>query len=260
MSSESVSFDVAGEVARITLTDPETHNAQTPSVWDAIGAFGAALDPEVRVVVVTGEGPSFSSGLDRALFTPAGRDGVSLLAIAQSTDARAFIKRAQQGFAWLADRDVLTVAAVRGHAIGAGFQLALACDLIVASETVSFAMREIVYGIVPDLGGTHPLVRRAGVHRALEMCITGRAITAGEALECGIANRVVPDQELEGSVEQLVGAVLAASPAATRELIGLIRGADERTLPEQRIAEQDAQLRVFASMAAEHGMSKGDNT
>lgn len=250
MSDAGVTFEVNGEIARITLNNPGALNAQTPQTWDAIASFGATLAPAVRVVVVSGEGASFSSGLDRALFTPAGLDGVSLLQVAGAgpETARAFIVKAQQAFAWLSERHVLTVAAVRGHAIGAGFQLALSCDVIIAGESASFAMREINYGIVPDLGGTHPLVRRVGTHRALEMCATGRAIPATEAQAIGLTNFVVPDVDLDAALDTWVSSVLAGSPTALRELTGLLRGASDRTAFEQRIAEQDAQLRVFANM------------
>lgn len=245
-----VRCDTVGSIARITLCRPETRNSQTPDTWAALRGIGAKLDPGVRVVVVTGEGESFSSGLDRALFTPEGRDGTSLLSIATGDPAaaRAFIEDAQQAFAWLHEREAVSIAAVRGHAIGAGFQLALACDLIIASSTASFAMREIAYGIVPDLGGTHPLVRRIGVDRALELCITGRAVDAEEAFATGLVTQAVEDGMLETRVDLLAAAILEASEPATRELPGLLRGAAERTAAQQRLAEQDAQLRVFAAM------------
>lgn len=239
-----------GALARITLCRPQSRNAQTPGTWAALRRIGAELDPSVRVVIVEGEGESFSSGLDRALFTPEGRDGTSLLSIAggDPAAARAFIDDAQQAFAWLHERDVITIAAVRGHAIGAGFQLALACDLILASSTASFAMREIAYGIVPDLGGTHPLVRRIGADRALALCATGRAVEAGEAMAIGLVTEIVDDDVLDAQVDTLAAALLVAPEPAMRALPGLLRGAADRTPAQQRIAEQDAQLQVFAAM------------
>lgn len=240
---------VEGAVARITLNRPKTHNSQTPATWEAFAELGRSLPNSVRVAVISGEGPSFSSGLDRALFTPEGLDGISLLKLAASdpSNAHAFISKAQEGFSWLSERDVMTIASVRGHAIGAGFQLALSCDVVIASETASFAMREIAYGIVPDLGGTHPLVRKVGAGRALELCATGRSVTADEAYALGIATTVVNDANLETAVEALVSQVLTAPEVTLRELVGLLRGAQDRTKHEQLHAERDAQLRVFAS-------------
>lgn len=249
-ANDGVRFEVDGPVGRITLCRPEARNAQTPETWRALARMGGELPPEVRIVVVTGEGASFSSGLDRALFTPEGLDGTSLLGIAGGSpeDARAFIAEAQSAFAWLAERDVLSIAAVRGHAIGAGFQLALACDLVVAGESASFAMREIAYGIVPDLGGTHPLVRRVGVARAIELCASGRPVDAVEAQRLGLVEAVVADEALAAHVSGLVDALLSSSEPAIRALLPLLRGAPERTLAEQRSAEQDAQLSVFSAM------------
>ena len=250
--ADGVRMTVDGASARITLCAPETRNAQSPATWRAMARMGKELPAEVRVIVIEGEGPSFSSGLDRALFTPDGRDGVSLLGIATGPDeaARRFIAEAQSAFAWLPERDVLSIASVRGHAVGAGFQLALACDVIVASDTAAFAMREIAYGIVPDLGGTHPLVRRVGVARALDLCTTGRSVPAQEAAAMGLVEHVVPDDLLGERTGALVEAFLAAPEPASRELLALLRGAPGRTLAEQRLAEQDAQLRIFATMRA----------
>lgn len=254
MTTEAgVRLEIDGAVARITLCRPAALNAQTPATWEALARMGDALPDAVRVIVVTGEGAAFSSGLDRAVFTPEGRDGISLLGIATGPTeaARAFIAQAQAAFSWLTEREVLSIAAVRGHAIGAGFQLALACDVIIADQTASFAMREIAYGIVPDLGGTHPLVRRVGAGRALALCTTGRAVPAAEAQIIGLVDEVVDDGALEHTVTSLAQAVIAGPEPASRALIGLIRGAGERTLSEQRLAEQDAQVRVFTAIREE---------
>ena len=88
----------------------------------------------------------------------------------------------QRGFTWLRDERVISIAAVQGHAVGAGFQLALACDLRMVADDARFAMRETSLGLVPDLTGTAPLVRAIGYSRALEVCVTGRWIGAEEAV------------------------------------------------------------------------------
>src|ERR671911_885373 len=103
----------------------------------------------------------------------------------------------QRAFTWWRRPDLVTVAAVQGHAIGAGFQLALACDLRVCADDVQFAMRETSLGLVPDLTGTHPLVGLVGYARALEICVTGRFVTAEEAVSTGLANLAVPGEQLD---------------------------------------------------------------
>ena len=119
----------------------------------------------------------------------------------------------------------MSIAAVQGHAIGAGFQLALACDLRVVADDVQFAMRETSLGLVPDLAGTHPLVELVGYARALEICATGRFVHAEEARATGLANLVVPADELDGAVNDLAAALLAAPRDAVIETKALLRGA-----------------------------------
>jgi enoyl-CoA hydratase/carnithine racemase len=135
---------VNGLVATITLSRPETKNSQTPATWLALRAIGAGLDPGVRVVVVEGEGDGFSSGLDRRMLTPEGVGGeasiVALLAMPDGELAETFAGF-QEGFTWLRRSDIISIAAVHGHAIGAGFQLALACDLRVLADDAQLSMR-----------------------------------------------------------------------------------------------------------------------
>src|SRR5205823_3441659 len=139
--------------------------------------------------------------------------------------------------------DVLTVAAVQGHAVGAGFQLALACHLRVLADDAVFSMRETQLGLVPDVGGTKPLVDLVGPERALEICLTGRWVTADEAVRIGLAVRSVPREQLDAAVSELVDAVLAAPPGAVTETIDLLSGAGERSYDEQRLRERQAQTR-----------------
>jgi enoyl-CoA hydratase/carnithine racemase len=195
------------------------------------------------VVVVRGEGVSFSAGLDRAVMP------VLLDELGRAPDAQERIAEFQEGFTWLSRPDLVSVAAVQGHAIGAGFQLALACDLRVAATGTLFAMRETALGLVPDLTGTHPLVAAVGLPRALEWCLTGRFVTAEEALAAGLLNAVADD--LDGVTEQLVGAVLAAPRDAVVETKALLQGAGRRTPAEQWKAEREAQARVLRGLVEE---------
>jgi enoyl-CoA hydratase/carnithine racemase len=155
----------------------------------------------------------------------------------------------QEAFTWLGRPDLVSVAAVQGHAIGAGFQLALACDLRVAATGTVFAMKETALGIVPDLTGTHPLVVAVGLPRALEWCLTGRFVTAEEALAAGLLNAVSDD--LDKAVDDLVDAVLASPRAAVIETKALLQGAARRTAPEQWKAEREAQARVLRDLVQE---------
>jgi len=243
-----VRFERDGPVATVTLCRPEVHNAQTPRTWEALRAFGAELPGDVRVVVVRGEGRSFSSGLDLAAVQDGG-EALAALARLDPTDAAARIARYQEAFSWLRHPRLVTVAAVQGHAIGAGLQLALACDLRVLADDAQLAMAEVTLGLVPDLGGTKRLVELVGYARALEMCVTGRRVHADEAARAGLANLVVPRADLDAAVSDLVAAVLSAAPGAVAEIKALVSGAGGRSYAEQERAEREAQVRRIREVA-----------
>lgn len=247
-----VGLTVHGRRATITLNRPDKLNAQTPQTWKALREIGQQLDPQIRVVVVRGEGRAFSAGLDRRMFDAEEVDGgPGLLAMGKhpTEQADAEIAASQQGFSWLREPDRVTIAAVQGHAVGAGFQLALACDMRVVADDVKFRMAETSLGLVPDLGGTLPLVRMAGYARAAEICLTGREVPADEALRLGLANVVTPVDLLSDAVDQLADAVLQAPPGATRETLALLVQANESADPEQQLAfERAAQLRRISEM------------
>jgi enoyl-CoA hydratase/carnithine racemase len=252
-----LTLDVDGPRATITLARPEALNAQTPFTWEALRAVGESLPAEVRAVVVRGAGRAFSAGLDQKFFTATevdGQPGLSGIAALSDEEADTTIAAFQAGFSWLRDPTRLTVAAVQGHAIGAGFQLALACDLRVVADDVQFCMAETGLGIVPDLGGTHPLVQAVGYARAVEICLTGRRVGAEEAVAWGLAQRAVPVAELDAAVDQLVTALLVAPAKATVETLGLLaRVADGADPADQLAAERAAQLRRLRSLAAGEG-------
>ena len=157
LAAGNVRVEVDGAVMTVTLDRAEARNAQTPATWAALVHVGRELTPDVRVVILRGAGPTFSAGLDRRMFTPDGIPGEpSLLSLATASDDEidAQISAYQDAFTWWRASDAITIAAVQGHAIGAGFQLALGCDLIVADETALFSMKEPSFGLVPDLAGT----------------------------------------------------------------------------------------------------------
>ncbi|MFF9218488.1 enoyl-CoA hydratase/isomerase family protein [Streptomyces viridosporus] len=252
LDKDGVRLTVDDAIATVTLTNPAKRNAQSPALWRALTEAGRLLPGSVRVVVLRGEGKSFSAGLDRQMLTPEGIEGEpSFLDLARSAEAGldATIAAYQEAFTWWRRNDIVSVAAVRGHAIGAGFQLALACDLRVVADDVQFAMRETSLGLVPDLTGTHPLVGLVGYARALEICVTGRFVAAEEAVNTGLANLAVPAAELDAAVRDLAAALLAAPRDAVIETKALLRGAQERTYEEQRAAERAAQGRRLRDLA-----------
>ncbi|GAA1959850.1 enoyl-CoA hydratase/isomerase family protein [Kitasatospora viridis] len=250
--ASGVRLEVDGEFAVVTLCHPQRRNAQTPAMWRALAGVGRELPAAVRVVLLRAEGVSFSAGLDRAMFSPEGIPGEpGFLALAGSSDQDldASIAAFQEAFSWWRRPDVITIAAVQGHAVGAGFQLALACDLRICAEDVQFAMRETSLGLVPDLTGTKPLTDLVGYARALEICATGRWVFAKEAAELGLANLVVPAGELEAAARDLAAPLLAAPRNAVIETKALLLGAGARSYQEQVAAERAAQARRLRDLA-----------
>ncbi|WP_338683031.1 enoyl-CoA hydratase/isomerase family protein [Streptomyces acidiscabies] len=252
LDKDGVRLTVEDALATVTLTNPAKRNAQSPAMWRALAEAGRSLPGSVRVVVLRGEGRSFSAGLDRQMFTPEGIEGEpSFVDLARRGDVEldAAIAEFQEGFTWWRRSDVVSVAAVQGHAIGAGFQLALACDLRVVADDVQFAMRETSLGLVPDLTGTHPLVSLVGYGRAAEICLTGRYVHAEEAVRIGLANTAVPAADLDTAVKDLTTALLAAPRDAVVETKALLQGAAGRTYDDQRAAERAAQARRLRDLA-----------
>lgn len=255
MTSEHPGLRVehAGPVLRVTLANPAQLNAQTPSLWYSLAEVGDSLPAEVRVVVLQADGRAFSAGLNRAMFASppalAGEPDIFAAARAGADAVADLIAPMQQGFAVWRRVSAIVIAAVQGHAIGAGFQLALAADLRVVADDVQFAMREVSLGLIPDLGGTAPLVRLVGYSRALELCATGRTVGAAEAMRLGLANLAVPAQELPAAVDDLVAALLAAPEPALRALKPLLQQADQHDLEQQLAAERRAQGPLLVGLA-----------
>jgi enoyl-CoA hydratase/carnithine racemase len=241
-----------GAVLTVTLDRPDQLNAQTPATWSALAAVGASLDDDVRVVVVRGEGRSFSAGLDRSLFSaePGVPGGLGDLGRRPTAEAEDQIREYQAGFRWLRSPGIVSVAAVQGHAIGAGCQLALACDLRVLVDDAQLRLPEATLGLVPDLTGTSNLVELVGYSRAMEICMTGRAVKAAEAQAIGLANLVVPAAELDATVADLVAALTAPPVGASRATAALVRSAVRNDPETQDAAERAAQVLRLQELAS----------
>ena len=254
LAAVGLHHEQTGPVASITLDRPDVRNAQTPAMWRGLAELGASLPEETRVVVVRGAGHSFSAGLDRSMLDPGaaaeGVESVAGLLTMSDEEMAATIDAYQRGFTFLRDPRFISIAAVQGYAVGAGFQLALACDLRVVAEDAQFCMKESALGLVPDLTGTKPLVESVGYARALEICVTARMVGAAEAVSIGLALTSVPPTELDDAVANLAAALTAPLPGAAVETKALLQGAAQRGLDEQRRLEREAQVRRFREVAA----------
>ena len=240
---------VDGPVATISLDRPKVRNAQLRETWEALAHIGSAMPNDVRVVLVCGEGKSFSAGLDRSAFSPGPDSLLGGIAGAPEAVANETIAGFQRGFSWLADPRFVSIAAVAGHAVGAGFQLALACDLIVVADDAEFRMAEVSYGLVPDLGGTARLLELVGYQRALEICATGRHIPAQEAVRIGLALVSVPLAELDAAVADLAAALVESPAPAVRAIKALLLAAQHNNAEAQLAAERAAQIPLLVELA-----------
>ena len=226
-----------GARADLVLRRPEVLNAMNIEVFEGLAAAAdevAAMD-EVRVLVVSGEGRSFSSGIDTSTFGTV------------SGDPETQIARAQAGFRKIAALPIPTIAAVKGHALGAGLQLALACDIRVAARDSSMGLLEARYGLIPDLGGTQQLPRLVGPARAKKMIWLAERIDGEEAGRIGLAELIVDPEQLDEVVDELAAAVAAAPPLAVRAAKRLVDLSATTELEAGMDEEAKAQERMLTS-------------
>jgi enoyl-CoA hydratase/carnithine racemase len=185
------------------------------------------------------------------MFTPEGIPGDTSFGELVELDDLAMaeqISTFQEAFSAWRRPDLISIASVQGHAVGAGFQLALACDLRVCAADAMFAMRETSLGLVPDLGGTQPLVEAVGYPRALEICVTGRWVDAEEAREIGLTTIVVPPHELDAATADLASALTAPPRDAVTATKALLRTATGRSYTDQLAAERMTQVRRLRAL------------
>jgi 2-(1,2-epoxy-1,2-dihydrophenyl)acetyl-CoA isomerase len=238
-----------GAVRYIRLNRPEKLNAMTPQMKARlVQAFGeAGHDPQVRCVVVTGNGRAFSAGGDIGSMENAGR---------LSDSAERAITSAQVATALLMLPKPV-IAAVNGLACGSGFSLALACDILVASDAAWFSQNFRDRGLIPDSGSTYFLVRQVGLYRAKEMVFSGRRVSADEARDLGIVSQVWPAADFVaragayaadlatgptvalGLSKRLLASAFEISPAVAIEREGLAQGIANST------EDHKASLRAF---------------
>jgi len=215
---ETLTIEHEEGIATLFFDRPEKRNAMNRTMFEELGLAADFLrdDPEVRVIVVTGRGKAFSAGLD-----------LSSLDLFQETDLSAFrvlIRNIQRNFRAFALIEKPVLAMVNGHALGAGTQIALACDMIFASTEATFGLLEVNFGLVTDLGATQRLPRYVGIHRAKELILTGRRIDAAEAERIGLVNAVYSPDELREKTYELAVQLKNLSPLA----VGLCKVAIEK--------------------------------
>nr|WP_271213818.1 enoyl-CoA hydratase-related protein [Rhodococcus wratislaviensis]GLK41082.1 enoyl-CoA hydratase [Rhodococcus wratislaviensis] len=239
-----VSVERDGRVAVVQLNRPRVLNALSPQMMDALLTELRALDtdPGVGAVVIAGHDRAFVAGADIA---------------SMQHRPLSDVLTAQASRFWfrLTEIEVPLVAAVSGPAYGGGCELALACDIVVASATARFSQAEIKVGIMPGGGGTQRLARTLGKHKAMELVLTGRAVTAEEAERLGFVNRVVPEQTWRQEAVAFAQQVAAGPPLATRLAKKAVLAAEETSLTAGMQVERRLMELAFASEDRMEGMT-----
>ena len=216
---EFIETSVDGKVAVCRLNRPEARNALSPELMGELArrleSFDA--DPEIRCIVIAGSDDVFAAGAD-------------IKAMRERSFAEALYHPAAAFWKRLAEVKTPMLAAVSGWALGGGCELALACDLIVASPSAEFGQPEITLGIIPGGGGTQRLARVLGRQRAMELVLTGRRIDAGEAHELGLVNVVASKKRWLAEAIELAQTVARRPPIAARLAKQAVNAADETAL------------------------------
>jgi len=214
-TSSAIYLERRGHIAELVMNRPEILNAEN---WQMAHDFHAALDelersPEIRAVIVSGQGRSFSSGVD-------------LRALATGELKIDWFRSFDEAMHRLESLDALTVAKIRGYAIGGGLQIALACDLRVAAPDARLGLPAVMEALIPGMG-TYRLPRFIGLGRARRMVLTGELIGAEEGLRIGLLDWVVSDDQLNETVESVVAGVLKGGPTAQKYAKKLVTAAFE---------------------------------
>ena len=246
---ETIEAKLDGPVCRIKINRPKQLNALNSTVFAELEqVIFEMVDPvNTRVIVIEGAG-------DRAFAA-----GADIAAMQEMTpvEAREFSRHGQMVTKALETLPQVTIAKVRGYALGGGLELAMACDIIVAGQSARLGQPEVNLGIIPGFGGTQRLVHRVGLPVALDLLLSGRArsLTGAEAFQLGLVSRVVEDDKLDAELDKVVRGILGASPRAIAEVKRLTRDAYTMSLDAGLNAEANAFAACFAENEAQDGIA-----
>jgi enoyl-CoA hydratase len=240
---ETILIETRGRVGLVRINRPKVRNALNSTVLhelaDALETFDA--DPEVGAIVITGDDVAFAAGAD-------------IKEMADATAVHMLTRSHIPQFDRIRGIHKPVVAAVSGWCLGGGNELAMACDMIIASETARFGQPEINIGVIPGAGGTQRLTRAVGKAIAMEMVLNSRTLTAEEARQLGLVNRVVPVEHYLDEALQLAAEIAARAPLAVRLGKEAVNHAFESFLSDGLADERRAFYILFASQDQKEGM------
>jgi enoyl-CoA hydratase len=242
---ENLLYEVRDSIAFVTVNRPKVRNAlNAQTVAELMAAFGEAGDDKsVRVVILTGDGEkAFVSGAD-----------INELAVQTPVEGRQYSMNGQETFDFIEELGKPVIAAVNGYALGGGCELAMACTFRVASDNAVFGQPEVKLGLIPGYGGSQRLPRLVGKGRAMQILLTGGMVKADEAYRIGLANEVVPQAELAGTVESLAKKIIANAPLAVQFCLEAVNRGVEMTQSDGQFLEAT----LFGLCCATEDMKEG---
>lgn len=241
-------------IAVVTLDDPDRRNAMTVEMGDAIRSTfqELATDADLRVAVLTGAPPAFSAGGDLGMLEDLARRTRD-----EGFDATETMRAFYERFLTVRDLPVPVIAAVNGHAVGAGLCVALACDLLLVADEAKVGLNFARLALHPGMAGSWLLPRHVGTQRAAEWLYTGRLVSGTEAAEVGMALRSLPADEVLPAALELAEEIAASSPLVVRQLKLSLERSPTSTLPEQLDHEAAAQAVNYGTADFVEGITAG---
>ncbi len=247
MEEAVVLYEKIGQIAKITLNRPKALNAMNGELVSTLAARldDAGKDNDVRVIILTGNGKGFCAGGDLAY----------LKQLTNVIEARAFIVEVGALVKQIQSIAKPIIAMVNGVAAGAGFNLALACDIVFAADTARFAQSFVKVGLVPDCGGMYLLPKIVGMHKAKELMFTADLIGAAKADELGLLNRVIEADKLEAETIAFAEKLLLSAPIALGMVKQTLNGMEDMTLENWLAHEADMQTLCMQTKDHQEGIS-----
>ncbi len=244
---ETILVEDKGPIRLVTINRPKALNALNAQVVGELTQVveDTAGEPSVRGLVLTGGGDkAFVAGAD-----------IKAMSEMNPGEALGFAGRGHALGEELNAIGIPVIAAVNGFALGGGCELALACDFIYASHKARFGQPEVKLGVIPGFGGTQRMLRRVGLARALELCMTGEMIDAPEALRIGLANKVVEHDELVETALKTAGTIASMGPLAIAKVKEVLHEGANKPLEDANMQEQQAFAGLFATTDQKEGMA-----
>ncbi len=245
-TAPEVIVETEGKIGIVTLNRPQSLNALSIAVVDAVieALGGFDRDPKINAMVLAGLPKSFAAGADIG----------EMKGVTGAAGAEKQLARHLSHWDKIGRLKKPIVAAVSGYALGGGCELAMACDMIVASETAVFGQPEVLIGVMAGAGGTQRLTKVVGKSLSMEMNLTGRRLTAREALSFGLVNRVVPVESFLSEAKKLAHSIAAQPPLAVQAAKASVLAAVDSKLSEGLVFERQSFFRLFETQDQKEGM------